>query len=200
MKLVFFAFLIFMILARNLQYTDPNCNSYDSSNNCLQCSYRYYKNSQTGLCTKISDNCQTWSDTNGNCLTCYYGYGNPLNGVCNGDVVITDDINCGEYGYILDKKWVTPDTMGAKKTCKTCKSGYFLDATNICQALPKNCINVNANKICTICNKGYYLNSLSICQALPENCLNANSSTNLCTSCSTAYVLSNNSCIIDMCD
>jgi hypothetical protein len=54
-------------------YTDPNCAKYDSDNNCLQCSFRYYFNSNR-ICTKISDQCNTWSDSTGACTSCYVGF------------------------------------------------------------------------------------------------------------------------------
>ena len=44
------------ISGRNLQ-TDPHCYQWDfSTNECAQCSYRYYK--EEGVCTEVSPDCK----------------------------------------------------------------------------------------------------------------------------------------------
>ncbi len=35
--------------------SDPNCETFDSNGVCTQCKYRYYLDSGSGLCTKVSD-------------------------------------------------------------------------------------------------------------------------------------------------
>lgn len=39
---------------------DLTCNTFDDNGKCIKCSFRYFMDSKTGLCTKISDNCKTW--------------------------------------------------------------------------------------------------------------------------------------------
>jgi hypothetical protein len=46
--------------ARKLQAFDPNCNSYNSDGSCKKCSFRFFNNTKTGFCTKVSDLCATW--------------------------------------------------------------------------------------------------------------------------------------------
>lgn len=87
-----------------IPYTDPNCARYDSANNCLQCSFRYYFNSN-GVCTKVSDQCRTWSNTTGACLTCYDGYR------LYGSTCILGVSNCATYSGV---------------SCVTCVTGYNL--------------------------------------------------------------------------
>lgn len=50
---------------------DNGCALWNG-NTCIQCSMRWYFNSQ-GVCQIVSDYCSTW-DSNGNCLTCYGGF------------------------------------------------------------------------------------------------------------------------------
>jgi hypothetical protein len=41
--------------SENNTNTDPNCAEFDVNGACVQCYYRYYVDSATGVCLKISD-------------------------------------------------------------------------------------------------------------------------------------------------
>lgn len=52
---------------------DPGCYVWNFTDNvCLECSKRWYFNSQ-GKCQQVSDLCKT-NDIGGNCTSCYPGY------------------------------------------------------------------------------------------------------------------------------
>lgn len=68
-------------------YKEANCNVYDHKTGiCIKCSFRYWMR-PNATCVKVSDQCKTWSETNGECLSCYGGYS-----VYKGDCVITTQI------------------------------------------------------------------------------------------------------------
>jgi hypothetical protein len=48
------------------------CASYDTNGQCTQCSSRYYLSS--GVCNKVSDQCNTYDPNYGYCTSCYLGY------------------------------------------------------------------------------------------------------------------------------
>ncbi len=63
--------------------SDLNCAKYDSKGKCVECNDRFYFNTDTGLCTEVSEFCDTWDNVNGECVTCFPGYGIPITGVCS---------------------------------------------------------------------------------------------------------------------
>lgn len=66
----------------NLQYSEPNCHTYNKSDgSCDVCSFKYWKTT-SGNCEQVSDSCNTWSEVNGKCTSCYGGYGLNRNGTC----------------------------------------------------------------------------------------------------------------------
>jgi hypothetical protein len=54
---------------------DPNCHLWDYQNDvCAQCSFHYYYDAPTELCTAVDDQCKDWSAISGDCTACYQGY------------------------------------------------------------------------------------------------------------------------------
>jgi len=63
-------------------WKEVNCHTYDSEGYCLNCSYRYYFDSDM-TCKAISDQCKTFSNDNGQCQSCYDGFKlNQSDGTC----------------------------------------------------------------------------------------------------------------------
>lgn len=63
------------------KFQESNCNLYDQDTGvCLRCSYRYWMR-PNATCVQVSDQCQTWCETNGDCTSCYGGYA-LYNGQC----------------------------------------------------------------------------------------------------------------------
>jgi hypothetical protein len=60
--------------------SDPNCLKTGQNGQCLQCSFRFFINSN-GICQQVSDQCNTFS-SNGNCTLCYKGFVLLSNGAC----------------------------------------------------------------------------------------------------------------------
>jgi len=81
---------------RFLQFNDTLCAKWNSDGTtCLQCAYRAYYDVNTGKCTEVNNQCQTWDLANGDCITCYEGYGDaPTNGkAINGQCPIYNSSN-----------------------------------------------------------------------------------------------------------
>jgi hypothetical protein len=56
------------------KYTlNPQCNSFDSDTNCLNCSNGYFLGTNT-FCTQVNILCGTYEMTSGICKTCINGY------------------------------------------------------------------------------------------------------------------------------
>lgn len=77
-------------------FKDPNCLSYDSSNNCNQCSSRYFLDPTSGQCKSISPLCNGFNSQTGVCLNCYTGY-TLQNGACVIGTSTTLDPNCKTF-------------------------------------------------------------------------------------------------------
>ena len=74
-------------------------------------------------------------------------------------------------------------------TCINCKTGYYLDTSNHCQAIPVNCQNVSEGGICILCKNGFYLDDADrSCKAKSYNCA-VEDSKGICNDCKTGYYL-----------
>lgn len=205
-------FLIAGVSAANVRMLtdqDPYCNEYNVDGSCKKCSFRYYFDQKTKLCTQVSDFCATWDAKTGACLTCYPSYGSPVKGVCSANPVTEVgsgngecDLNCQSYndnrqcikcfsGYKLNDNYIcieiivsNPPVVDhcAKYTYVDAKGKYYLKWVTGCKA------------VCVECVAGYYLNKKAECVALPANCDVADVN-GKCTDCSGDYVLENGMCV-----
>lgn len=208
-------------ITQSTQPTDPGCARYDwGSKVCLQCSYRFYFNSQN-ICTKISDLCNTFDSLTGACLSCYQGYA--LNGtICavsqnnDNNQQQSPDLNCQSYDaktktclacsyrFVLDKngkcikvndQCQTWDNSGL---CTSCYQGYNL-SSGVCtqSSTDSNCAKYDSTlKRCIQCATRYFLNSSSLCQSVSDQCQTFDNRTGYCTSCYQGYLLQNGQCLL----
>ncbi len=81
-------------------YSDPFCNTFSADGSCcIKCSHHYFMN-QHGACTAVSDWCKTWDEKTGCCTSCFVGYGEPVDGVCAGNVGEGDDHHDSDSGSV----------------------------------------------------------------------------------------------------
>jgi hypothetical protein len=52
---------------------DNNCKTIVLKK-CTECYLRWYVDTKTGICAKVSDYCRTWNKVSGICTGCYGGY------------------------------------------------------------------------------------------------------------------------------
>ncbi len=125
--------------------SDVNCRNFDrQSNRCIQCSYRFYVGSN-GICVQVSDQCQTWSFSNGNCTSCYQGYELSQGACVLSDNSQNQDPNCARYDQDQSK-------------CLQCSNRYYFNQNGICTAVSPQCQTwSNATGLCTSCYQGYTL-------------------------------------------
>ena len=62
---------------------DPGCKTWNyDTNSCDECSHYYYMNSETGMCTRVSSQCNGYNEDNGHCTGCWDGYHLHPDGTC----------------------------------------------------------------------------------------------------------------------
>ena len=165
---------------------DPNCYSWDySQNKCSQCAYRYFFGAN-GVCEKVSDNCREWNPSTGVCTSCYQGYQ-----LDRGDCSLAPpsmrsgniDPNCYNWDYSQNK-------------CTQCAYRYFFGANGVCEKVSDNCREWNPSTgVCTSCYQGYQLDRGDCSLAPPSmrsgnidpNCNTWDYSQNKCVKCSFRY-------------
>lgn len=161
---------------------DPNCLQ-TSIQGCIKCSYRYLL--QSGKCTKIQDECETYNEEG--CQSCYAGYylssgfcyqGDPLcqesnsQGLCtecymeyiniNGKCYIQSNWDFSKPGSIptdqLCRKW-------SGQQCHTCEAGTFMSKkTGKCTIKDPFCFEFSEKlEKCVICQRGFELNYSQVC-------------------------------------
>lgn len=126
-----------------VSFKDPNCQSYDSSNNCQQCATKYFLNTTVGSCQPVSPLCQTSNSLSGACLSCYQGY-ILQSGQCVIGTNSTTDVNCKTFN---------------NGVCSQCYQGYFIGSgTGICTISSVLCKSSNnVTGVCLSCYPGYIL-------------------------------------------
>lgn len=87
---------------------------------------------------------------------------------------------------------------GTATSCTSCESGFSLDASTQTCVIPQ-CISM-ANTRCLRCADGYYISSdSSACLKCSSLCATCLGTANICMSCSSSYVFSSYSCIVQDC-
>ena len=192
-----FVFLFMLLVAgvtaanvRILADKDPFCNEYNADGTCFKCSYKYYMDMDTKLCTQVSDYCATWDEKTGLCLTCFPSYGYPVKGVCSSTPVAQVGVGAGTGE--CDPNCQCHDDY---RQCNKCYKGYKLDANYNCVEIivvapPQppvidKCAKYtygdqkgkyftkwfkSCKTVCVACVDGYYLNKDNQCVALPNYC------------------------------
>jgi hypothetical protein len=164
---------------------DPNCQSYDSNNNCIKCIAKFYL-SITGMCQGVSPLCKEYNNVTGACTSCWTGYVLSIN-AC----IVANSQN---YDVRCSKR--------VGNTCVSCYSGYYLNS-NTLKCTPQNllCKTVNlVNGDCLGCYDGYTLqngacttsNSTTTdinCQQFEQN------NSKICLKCYNGYFISSSSAI-----
>lgn len=127
--------------------TIPNCAQVGPNGYCIRCAFRFWSNN--GICQQVSDQCKSWSLTNGQCTDCYDGYG--LN---NGACVVRPQVqpvptptptvpNCAQ--------------VAANGACLKCAYRYW-SSNGVCVKVDDQCKSWNDyNGQCTSCYDGYEL-------------------------------------------
>ena len=120
-------------------FADPHCIKYGVNGDCLTCSAKYYKRS--GICTRVSPLCKTYSIDNGNCLTCFPGY-YLAGGACWAGNDPNFDPNC--------------NLRSLTGSCLQCVSSYYLASNGYCRAINPICRTFNLSTgACISCYQGY---------------------------------------------
>lgn len=82
--------------------------------------------------------------------------------------------------------------------CDTCKKGYYVNITGICNVLPQNCMYANIiSGVCIQCSLGYIFSAKSTCD-IPlriNNCQQVDQRNAVCLACNINYFLSKGACI-----
>jgi hypothetical protein len=123
---------------------DPNCNKYEG-NNCVKCSFGFYLNKASNLCTILNPLCKTSDVDTGACKSCYPGYEIQGNG-CAKSILSSAIPNCNQIDSDTGK-------------CKKCSSGYYFDKNDNCIQSDPSCLEFNYSlRLCVKCYPGYSLN------------------------------------------
>jgi hypothetical protein len=167
---------------------DPGCARWDWPNRkCLKCSTRYYFNRQ-GVCTQVSDTCNTFNSTTGSCLSCYSGY------VMNGTVCIISEgnnTNPSNNTNPLDPNCKNFDQLS--NMCLQCSYRFYLASNGVCAQVSDQCQTWNYNNgSCTSCYQGYQLSNGACIlgdnnNTKDPNCVQYDQTQTICLQCSTRY-------------
>lgn len=132
---------------------------------CKRCDDGFYLDKAYN-CVALPDYCKA-ADVYGKCTECASGY-KLNNGKCEKIVAIPPPAdNCAEYGYVDAKgKYYAKWTLGCKKVCIKCKTGYYINVNHTCSALSANCNAADIYGKCTECASGYKVDSNGMCQAV----------------------------------
>lgn len=157
-----------------------------SGNSCIQCSKAWYFSN--GVCTPVSDQCRTWSNTTGACLTCYNGY------LLNGRNCVVDN-NPTSNNNPLCAIWDGP-------VCLQCAERCYFNPSGICVSVSDQCQTWDPlDGFCLTCYRGYALNN-GLCIESPQSqtpsdlgCAIWNSAADLCLECSQRYFFNGQQCV-----
>lgn len=198
--------------------SNPLCNHWNSSV-CINCANRSYFNTN-GVCTAVSDKCNTWDKLTGVCLSCYAGY-DLANGSCTyspSNTANPTDSGCQTWengvckacstNWVFNAKGVcTPvsdlcKTFDSTGNCLTCYIGYDL-SNGSCIFSPSNnakptdggCANWDwKNAVCIACSTNWVFNANGICVTVNDQCRTSDK-TGACTGCYKGYDLQNGTCV-----
>ena len=200
-------------------YKDPLCAKWISGA-CSQCASRAYFN-VFGVCTLVSDQCQTWDPKSGTCLSCYGGY-TLINGVCNqGAIQTPSDLGCSLWNSVLticlqcsqrfyfNGNRCTPvnDQCNTWEPstgrCLSCFNGYDLLFDGTCQLSTKNSLPSDSgcgtwdwkNQKCLQCSNNWVFNTNGVCVPVSDQC-NTFDRSGSCVSCYAGYSLVSGKCIL----
>lgn len=169
------------------------CKTFDSNNACLECADRAFFNAN-GVCTAVSDFCNTWDALTGDCLTCPIGF-ELQNGQCNlAPEVKPSDIGC--------KIWDWPNQV-----CLSCSANFAFNQNNACVPVSDQCKEHDAQGLCTSCYFGYDLQAGS-CILSPSNnrrpsdlgCADWDWNNDKCLTCSNWYFFNANGVCVPVSD
>jgi hypothetical protein len=199
--------------------SNPLCAKWDKTA-CLTCAPRAYFNS-FGICTAVSDQCQTWDPIDGSCLTCYGGYENKNGDCVKSAVQQPSDLGCSLWNtqsniclkcserFFFDGKKCSPvsdqcRTWNAAGACTGCYDGYDLLINGVCQLSKSNdaapsdlgCATWDWKKQqCLKCSSNWVFNNLGVCVPVSDQC-NTYDLSGLCVSCYKGYNLVAGKCIL----
>lgn len=126
-----------------LLFVDPNC--VEAANGaCTKCATRWYL--KDGVCTAVSDQCNTWNEVSGECTSCFEGWA--LNaGKCEvaGGQNTSTDPNCNQ--------------SDANGTCTKCNFRWVLK-NGTCSVVSDQCKTWDESTgDCTSCYDGWTLSA-----------------------------------------
>jgi hypothetical protein len=160
--------------------------------NCLKCAARAYFNS-FGVCTAVSDQCQTFDPLDGSCLSCYAGYKLDVSRAC----VLTPGQQPSDLGC---KSW-----NSAQNVCLACSQRYFFNGS-VCVPVSDQCATWNLSGSCLTCYGGYDLLS-GKCQVSANStnvtdlgCATWDWNKRKCLACSSNWIFNSNGVCVPVSD
>ncbi len=190
LKALILALLYVQTLSTGVIYLNPGCSNFDSEGGCIDCSSRFYKDSQ-GICQPVNPNCNDYHPLNGDCVTCYSGFA-LIEEACLPEFLVSNmfDPYCNKFegskcvncssGYYFDdhRKCVQADPnckIVEKNKCLDCYPGFELKGNKcLIQVNPQKDPHCNKfkNGKCVKCSYGFYFNDENICTKIPDECRN----------------------------
>jgi len=198
---------------------DPLCATW-LAGSCSACASRAYFN-DFGVCTAVSDQCQTWDPKYGVCLSCYGGY-TLTNGVCSQSPIQTPSdlgcalwntnsnvcLQCSQRYYFNGNKCAPVNDQcntfdSSTGRCTTCYNGYDLQLDGTCQLSTKNTAPSDAgcgtwdwkNQKCLECSNNWVFNGSGVCVPVSDQC-NTFDRLGNCFSCYLGYNLVAGKCVL----
>ncbi len=196
---------------------NPLCGKW-SNTACLSCSARAYFNS-LGVCTAVSDQCETFDPLDGSCLTCYGGY-TLKSGTCVKSATTTpSDVGCSIWNtknnvclecsqrYYYNGKQCLPvsdqcKTWSSTGSCLSCYDGYDL-ANGVCKESAGNNASPKdlgcglwdwKNSKCLKCSDNWVFNNNGVCAPVSDQCNTYDLAGN-CVTCYKGYNLVGGKCV-----
>jgi hypothetical protein len=169
-----------------------NCDTYSGNNVCSACLPGYFLQNPTTCVKATATGCLNYTSVTV-CAACPVGSFKTISGG-NTNCVAANVPNCAVI-----------NATNTSATCAVCNSGYFVDATGVCQAVPApiaNCQTYANNVTCSVCAAGSVLNPTGtqcmingFASSVDPNCAqSAVSSTPLCAACALGYRFVNGTC------
>lgn len=95
------------------------CRQRDSSNRCVECSFRYYRDNQ-GICQPVNPQCKTFNATNGACESCYSGFI-----LVENTCLLSTSLGLSEVSDVNCRRF-------ENGRCQECSERFFFNANRIC--------------------------------------------------------------------
>ena len=193
-----------------------NCGTHSSATECMACNDGYYLKEKACVKIEAVDNCQFHTDRE--CTSCAATYN--LNVGYNETITLdaslyasvasnlthstswssTNNLHSVCEKVTADNCWV----LATSGTCTTCATGYFVNASKLCELNPEdaitNCTKYSSQSVCIECKTNFYVKTSSECAAVTNitNCKTYNVSANSCAACEADYYLnpSNSACVV----